>query len=218
MRKNIIVFVFYIVSIHWINAQSLSTVTGKIIDNFSENSIENANIFVTNTSIHIKSALDGSFIINNFPQGEYILEIILNGYETKKIHLNISENNKTLDLGIIRLMEKINHEIDHGFISLNEEDLHEDDNGETNVISGLLVSSKDIFSKTVAYEFSPTFFKPRNLGSEYSKVLLNGISMNKFYNGRPQWSNWGGLNDVLRNQEFILNAAPSDFTFSGISG
>ena len=218
MKKNIIVFVFYIVSIHWVNAQSLSTVTGKIIDNFSENIIENANIFVVNTSIHTKSTLNGSFIINNFPQGEFILEIILNGYETKKIHLSISENNKILDLGIIRLEEKIDTKIDDGFISLSEEDLHEDDNGETNIISGLLVSSKDVFLKTVAYEFSPTFFKPRNLGSEYSKVLLNGVSMNKIYNGRPQWSNWGGLNDVLRNQEFTLNTAASNFTFGGISG
>ena len=31
---------------------------------------------------------------------------------------------------------------------------------------------------------------------------MNGVPMNKFYNGRPQWSNWGGLNDLMRNQEF----------------
>jgi hypothetical protein len=38
------------------------------------------------------------------------------------------------------------------------------------------------------------------------------------YNGRPQWSNWGGLNDVLRNQEFTNGLSPSEYTFGGILG
>ena len=42
--------------------------------------------------------------------------------------------------------------------------------------------------------------------------------MNKLYNGRPQWSNWGGLNDVLRNQEFSNGLRASDYTFGGILG
>jgi len=72
--------------------------------------------------------------------------------------------------------------------------------------------------KTVAYEFSPTFFRPRFLGSEYTNILLNGVSMNKLYNNRPQWSNWGGLNDVMRNQEFSVNLFPSRVSFGGIGG
>ena len=42
--------------------------------------------------------------------------------------------------------------------------------------------------------------------------------MNKIYDGRAQWSNWGGLNDVLRNQEFTNGLSPSDFTFGGVLG
>ena len=42
--------------------------------------------------------------------------------------------------------------------------------------------------------------------------MINGISMNKLYDGRPQWSNWGGLNDATRNQEFTMGSAPSDYT------
>ena len=42
--------------------------------------------------------------------------------------------------------------------------------------------------------------------------------MNKLYDGRPQWGNWGGLNDALRNQEFSIGTAPSDYTFGGILG
>ena len=42
--------------------------------------------------------------------------------------------------------------------------------------------------------------------------------MNKMLDGRPQWSNWGGLNDATRNQEFTMGSAPSDYTFGGILG
>ena len=58
----------------------------------------------------------------------------------------------------------------------------------------------------------------RGLDNEYGVTMINGISMNKIYDGRPQWSNWGGLNDATRNQEFTLGSAPSDYTFGGILG
>jgi hypothetical protein len=35
-------------------------------------------------------------------------------------------------------------------------------------------------------------------------MMINGVVMNKIYDGRPQWGEWGGLNDALRNQEFTL--------------
>ena len=35
---------------------------------------------------------------------------------------------------------------------------------------------------------------------------------------KTQWSNWGGINDVLRNQEFSSGLRPSDYTFGGILG
>src|SRR5690606_21192887 len=36
--------------------------------------------------------------------------------------------------------------------------------------------------------------------------------------GRPQWSNWGGLNDVIRNQELTTGLVPSSFNFGGLLG
>ena len=47
---------------------------------------------------------------------------------------------------------------------------------------------------------------------------MNGIEMNKMFNGRPQWSNWGGLNDVMRNQELTSGIVPSAYSFGSILG
>ena len=76
----------------------------------------------------------------------------------------------------------------------------------------------DIFLRTAAFEFSASFFKVKGFDSSNGKLLMNGIEMNKIYNGRAQWSNWGGLNDVLRNQEFRNSLSPSDVTFGGLLG
>ena len=76
----------------------------------------------------------------------------------------------------------------------------------------------DIFYRTAAYEFSSSFFKVRGLDSDNAIVHINGIKMNKLYNGRPQWSNWGGLNDVLRNQELSNGSIPLKYNFGGILG
>ena len=68
------------------------------------------------------------------------------------------------------------------------------------------------------FEFSTSFFNVRGLNSENGILLMNGIDMNKLSNGRPQWSNWGGLNDVLRNQELTSGLAASSYNFGGVLG
>src|SRR5690606_29372124 len=102
-------------------------------------------------------------------------------------------------------------------ITLTDDELDSDDSGLDN-ISGLLQSSQDVFQRTAAFEFSSSFFKVRGLDSENGSVLINGIEMNKLYDGRPQWSDWGGLNDVLRNQELTTGLQPSSYNFGGVLG
>ena len=98
------------------------------------------------------------------------------------------------------------------------DDQFSDENDVLDNISGLLQSTEDVFLRTAAYEFSSSFFRVRGLDSENATVMINGLPMNKMYNGRPQWSNWGGLNDVLRNRELTQGMVPSDYTIGGILG
>jgi len=63
------------------------------------------------------------------------------------------------------------------------------------------------------------FYNLENLfDAENGKVLINGIEMNKMYNGRPQWSNWGGLNDAMRNQVFTMGLSANENTFGDLAG
>ena len=110
-----------------------------------------------------------------------------------------------------------NDVVDMFSISLSDDELNDDTSASDN-ISGLLNSSMDVFYRTAAYEFSSSFFKVRGLDSDNAIVHINGVKMNKLYNGRPQWSNWGGLNDVLRNQELSNGSIPLKYNFGGILG
>lgn len=102
-------------------------------------------------------------------------------------------------------------------ITLSDDELDNDFIGSDN-ISGLLSSSLDLFQRTAAFEFSSSFYRLRGLDSDNGTILINGIEMNKLYSGRPQWSNWGGLNDVMRSQELSAGLTPSNVSFGGILG
>jgi len=85
-------------------------------------------------------------------------------------------------------------------------------------VSGLLQSSRDIFASTAGYTFGAARYRLRGYDTENTFVLINGIEVNDMQSGRPYWGTWGGLNDVLRNQEIDIGISASKFTFGGIGG
>ncbi len=216
MKKLLFLLLFSVFFTSTIYAQLLGTVKGKVIDAESQNPLVNVTVTVNGTTNKQQTDGDGNFILNNVPAGDQIIQLSLNGYESQSFPASITSG-QVIDLGTILFFVDVTLQDNGGLISLTEDELNDDSGGADN-ISGLLQSSKDVFLRTAAFEFSSTFFRVRGLDSENGTVLLNGIEMNKMYNGRPQWSNWGGLNDVLRNQEFTNGLSPSDYTFGGILG
>jgi hypothetical protein len=213
MNKSIVLIVLFLCTFRITNSQN--TVKGIVVDNNSKNPLKNVLIRVKNTNVTTNTTINGVFTIRDLANGNYILEFIFNGFESQNFPITLSEN--TVDLGTISLFEDITEEQDLSIITITDDQLNTDASAADN-ISGLLQASKDIFLRTAAFEFSSSFFRIKGLDSGNGKVLINGIEMNKIYDGRAQWSNWGGLNDVLRNQEFSNGLAPSSFTFGGILG
>jgi hypothetical protein len=190
-------------------------IKGIIVESESEKPLQNVLIRIVNTNLVESTTIDGAFTFKNVRNGRYILEVKLVGYETQNFPIELS--GATIDLGVIMLYKDIIEEQDLSLITITDDELNDDASAADN-ISGLLQASKDIFLRTAAFEFSSSFFRIKGLDSGNGKVLINGIEMNKIYDGRAQWSNWGGLNDVLRNQEFSNGLSPSYFTFGGVLG
>jgi len=216
MRKFIITMLLTLVLAFVANAQSIGVVKGNVSDSDTSTPIIGVEVTVDGTTIKESTDDNGNFVIQNIPSGSQLVTIVFQGYETQRFPVTVVEND-TVDLGSVLLYKDLALQNDLSVISLTDDELSEDDGGADNT-AGLLQASRDIFSSTAAYEFSSTFFRPRGYNSENGKLLINGLEMNKIYNGRPQWSNWGGLNDVMRNQTLSNGLAPSEFTFGGVAG
>ncbi|OMQ12213.1 carboxypeptidase-like regulatory domain-containing protein [[Flexibacter] sp. ATCC 35103] len=208
--------VFILLSFGIAFAQQETTFSGIVIDAKTQNPLENIVISIQNSSITQLTNTNGKFELHSSIQGEQLLLLHSQGYKDLLLKIN-SNSEQKVNLGILQLEDNFSLEIPAALITLLDSDLS-DDNSSSEMTSGLLQSSKDAFMQSSAFNWGQARFRVRGLDSENGTMMLNGMSMNKIYDGRPQWSNWGGLNDVLRNQEFSVGAAASNYTFGGILG
>ncbi len=197
-------------------AQS-TMIIGSVKEDLTLKPIEGVLIHIKETNLKTSTNAFGEFQFSeNIPLGEQFLVISKKGYLAKRFPIVVNEG-QTINISDMTL-ERDTSEIEDLFtITLSDDELNDDTSGTDN-ISGLLASSLDVFQRTAAFEFSSSFFRIRGLDSKNSSVLINGIEMNKTYNRRPQWSNWGGINDVLRHQELVTGFSPSTVAFGGVLG
>lgn len=211
MKKQLLFFFLFIT----LNAFTQNVIKGIVKSADSEKPLQGVSIGLENNTLQLFTDANGAFSLAAIPNGNYILTVNFLGYEAQKYPIELLNN--VVDLATIYLHKKIAINFDESSIVITDDELNADESYTDNT-SGLLQASKDIFLRTVAFQFSPSFFNRRGLGSEHATVLINGIALNKFTNGKPQWANWGGLNHVTRNQKFTNGLNPSDATFGGVLG
>uniref|UniRef100_UPI003439AC64 TonB-dependent receptor n=1 Tax=Winogradskyella sp. TaxID=1883156 RepID=UPI003439AC64 len=216
MKKSLIILLFGIFSSFTMVAQN-TIIKGSVKDAVSLEPIPGVTITIEETQQTMLTDGLGEFIFSsNVPLGEQVLKISKQGFVTKRYPIIVNEG-QTVNITDMTLEIEISGAQDLFTITLSDDELNDDSSGADN-ISGLLSSSLDVFQRTAAFEFSSSFFRIRGLDSDNGSVLMNGIEMNKLYNGRPQWSNWGGLNDMMRNQVLTTGLTPSDYNFGGVLG
>jgi hypothetical protein len=83
-------------------------------------------------------------------------------------------------------------------------------------ISGLLQSSRDVYVNQAGFNFSAARYRLRGYSSENTRLFFNGIPVNDPENGWTIWSYWGGLNDVTRYPENSFGISNSAATFGSV--
>jgi hypothetical protein len=195
-------------------------IKGRVVDTNSSEAIPSVEIRILSSNYNTQTDEKGMFLItsNTLPQGEQILVVSKLNYITQSITITI-QNGEIINLDpIIMDLDLTELESQIGVINLSDNELDGDLGGAATNVSGLLQASRDVFLSAAAFDFSATFFRPRGLDNANGKVLINGIEMNKQFNGRPQWGDWGGLNDVQRNREFSMGLKANDYTFGDLAG
>ncbi len=218
MNKLILVFcTVFLVSFTAV-AQN-TVVKGSVLDTNSSEPIPGVEVILQGSNFSAVSDSDGVFAISGqeIPLGDQILFLSKSGYLIQRIPVTVNEGEVNEVVPVLMAVDLAEIEAQIGIISLSDDQLDEDEGTSFNV-SGLLQASKDIFLNAASYDFSATFFRPRGYDSEDGKVLINGLEMNKLYDGRPQWSNWGGLNDAQRNQMFSMGISANEYNFGDLAG
>ncbi len=85
-------------------------------------------------------------------------------------------------------------------------------------ISGILQSSRDVFMSIAGFNFSAARYRFRGYSSENTQVMMNGIPMNDRESGWAIWAFWGGLNDVTRYPENRQGISSAQMGFGNIGG
>ena len=213
--KKLVFSALFILQVVFVFAQSTGF-TGKVVDSKTQKPLQNVVASIQNTTLTTLTNVSGVFTFNELSAGSQLLQIKSVGFKDQLLVVEV-EVGKILDLGIIVLEEDITFEQQINLITILENDLGDDNSGSENT-AGLLQASRDAFQQAAAFNWGQARFRIRGLDNEYSNTMINGVSMNKLLDNRPQWGNWGGLNDATRNQEFTMGSAPSDYTFGGILG
>lgn len=214
MIKKYVVF-FSLLSFSFSFSQE-TVYRGVVVDSKTQNPLENVVVSIQNSAITKLTSRNGKFELHSDIEGEQLLLVHSQG--CKDLLLKIQSNfGKVIYLGVLQLEDLYSDEVPAALISLLDTDLS-DDSSSSEMTSGLLQSSKDAFMNAAAFNWGQARFRIRGLDSENGTMMLNGMMMNKIYDGRPQWNNWGGLNNVLRNQDFSVGTAASNYTFGGVLG
>ena len=190
---------------------SQATITGIIIDEATQQPVVGV---VVRTSLPDNTVTDseGKFTVKH-PKGKDILLFLEWNGETTEFSGTTTTPDAT-DLGEILLggANKSQSDKELPTITLDDSDENEDVN-----ISGLLQSGDDLFGTLTTYTFSPARFNRRGLEAEYSDGYLNNLPINDLESGGVYWSNWGGLNDVMKQDAELVGAEQSDWGFGGVA-
>lgn len=214
INKNLLITLFGLFSFCFIQAQI--TAYGYINDS-SGKSLENVTVTLKEKSRIVKSDKIGYFQFVDVLPGTYSILFSKNGYEEKSLDFEIKSTDQKKDFGIVFL--SLSADIaDLGVISIDDlADLDSDSRSQPTI--GLLSSGRDAFSNAVAFELGPYWFRPRGVDNRFEDVLFNGVPMSKNDDGRVDFSNWAGLNDVTRYPiENVDNITPSEYTFGNLGG
>lgn len=193
----------------FVNGQDQLVVQGSVVDAETNTPLTGVKVSIDNGDVLTYSDEKGKFLLNLFRQDSIGLEFQGTGYQVQNSQIKTKQTNQLIDLGTIKLIKDRSAELVSG--STIRYDLEPEQLGDFD-FAGSLRAGKDLFSRTLAYEFSGAFYRPRGLDQRHNNVLLNGVVMNKLHTGRPDWNNWGGLNDALRNQVTydFLRSTPTD--------
>lgn len=213
-----------LVSISCAQAQT-ATVSGTVEDQQTRKPVEGATVELTVGDSDKRSATtnaQGIYELKDIPYNTvYELTIRFQQADPSTVSIAVNQENVTVPTVSISTSTNPNGNMSNEdlipTVTISESESQSDKGGTQNVV-GLLASSQDVFTSAAAFTFGPMRFRIRGYDAENSIVSINGMPMNELETGRPVWSAWGGLNDVMRNRENSIGLQATENAFGSVGG
>ena len=216
MNKKLILILAALLTGSLAMAQSgIGGVKAKIVSRSGRIPIPAAEVVVSQDGqplVKTHSDDDGSFVVDNIPDGDYQLTVSANGFSEGRVNFKVEGYVRDL-IFVSLLPEQVTSEVDDA--SFAEFDM--DDSGYQDV-PALLSSSSDVFDNIAGFGFSQIRFRQRGYDSSTQDVYLAGVRMNDALTGYSPYSLWSGLNEAVRDKETVTGVAPSEYGLGGYNG
>ncbi|RKS96321.1 TonB-dependent receptor [Chryseobacterium defluvii] len=180
--------------------------------------LERAEVDLAQSSNDVTADKIGYFQFVDLQPGHYLITVTKPSFESKILEFDVTADEKRKDLGVITLNYSVGN--DAGVVVIDDSANDTEDGGSAmQPTVGLLSSGRDAFQNVSAFELGAYWFRPRGVDNRFEDVVFNGVPMSKNDDGRIDFSNWGGLNDVTRYPyENVDNITPSEYTFGNLGG
>ncbi|EJL73271.1 carboxypeptidase-like regulatory domain-containing protein [Chryseobacterium populi] len=180
--------------------------------------LERAEVDLAQSTDDVTADKIGYFQFTDLQPGHYLITVTKPNFDSKILEFDVIADEKRKDLGVITL--NYNLGTDAGVVVIDDSASDTEDGGSAmQPTVGLLSSGRDAFQNVSAFELGAYWFRPRGVDNRFEDVVFNGVPMSKNDDGRIDFSNWGGLNDVMRYPyENVDNITPSEYTFGNLGG
>jgi len=202
-------------------AKATAIVKGKVLSANTRNAIGELEVLIPNLKLLTTTDGNGEFTFSQVEYGTYMM-VVSNGY-TINDTFKIAVDKELVDLG--PLTAQIDDAAANPLagqlptIALEESSSSADDDGISDQsISGVLTASRDPFMSAAAFTFGPLRYQLRGYNRDQLEVYMNGLQMNDVEMGSAFFGQWGGLNDVFRNQSVVFGLQPGEDGFGGLTG
>ncbi len=204
------------------------TVTGKILDRASNETLPGASILVQGEVIGTVSNLDGSFSLD-LDAGSYSLQISFVGYLEIVMDVTIS-NGQVTNLGNLMLesdaigLEEvmvvssmaIARQTPVAVSSIKPKFILEKLG--TQEFPEILKSTPGVYATKQGGAFGDSRINLRGFDQRNIAVMINGVPVNDMENGWVYWSNWAGLADVTRYMQVQRGLGASKIAVPSVGG
>ena len=197
-----------------------AAVSGTLVDSYTGAPIAGATVMLREQGIRAVTGPTGKFTITNAkPSNEDVL-LMAFGYNDGQQAI-ILQNGKTVDLGIVKLInaDELTDFYDEQLDNLFDEQALDDEEGTAQSINALTGASDNIYYNASNYNFSNMYFRFRGYDSQYQTTYINGINMNDPIRGRFNYSSLGGMTSrAFRNRTTSIGLAAADYGFGNVGG